>query len=135
MNRQLVAILLTTIFFIAPLAGCFGDDEETIVKVEESFVIDYKRPNEAVLKLGNFTSFTLEGEGNGIMTEPDVFLFVNHTYVKSHSVRVDDFMVHGYILTTPYATQANITFMDTEGRTEIIQVPIDEHRHLSLIHI
>lgn len=130
MNRQLVAILLTTIFFIAPLAGCFGDDEETIVKVEESFVIDYKRPNEAVLKLGNFTSFTLEGEGNGIMTEPDVFLFVNHTYVKSHSVRVDDFMVHGYILTTPYATQANITFMDTEGRTEIIQVPIEEHRHI-----
>ncbi len=126
MNRQLVAILLTTIFFIAPLAGCFGEEENSTVEIEGIFYIDFQHPSKAVMKLGEFMPFTLEGEGNAIMTQPDVMIFVNDTYVKSHKVMVLDDLVHGYLLTTPYTNGVNITFMDSDGRSEIIQVETAE---------
>ena len=126
MNRPLVAIILTGIFIIAPLSGCFGEEEQSVVKAEENLTINFLTPDNAVAKAGEFTSFTLEGNGNAIMTEADALLFVNGTYIKSHSIMAEDEMVFGQILTTPYSTNLNITFMDSSGRTEVIQIDVGE---------
>ena len=128
MNRPLVAVILTGIFIIAPISGCFGEEEQSVVKAEENLTINFLTPDNAVAKAGEFTSFTLEGNGNAIMTEADALLFVNGTYIKSHSIMAEDEMVFGQILTTPYSTNLNITFMDSSGRSEVIQIEEEKAR-------
>ena len=110
MSRRISALVLTTLFVIAPLAGCFGDEEVKEIVPAESFQIDFVDPEDAVIRSGEWHDFTLEGEGNAISTEADVLIFINGTYVKSHSVMVEDNTVYGQILTTPYVTEVNITF-------------------------
>ena len=126
MSRRISALLLTTIFVIAPLAGCFGDEEIKEIVPSESFQVDFVNPEDAILRSGEFHDFTLEGEGNAIMTEPNVLIFINGTYVKSHSVMVDKNTVFGQFLTTPYTTEVNITFMSDDGQNKIVKVPITE---------
>ena len=126
MSRRVSAFVLTTLFIIAPLAGCFGDDEAADIVPEDSLQIDFIDPQDAVLRSGEFHDFTLEGKGNAISTEPDVMIFINGTYVVSHSVMVEDNTVYGQFLTTPYVTEVNITFMADDGQSEIIKVPITE---------
>ena len=70
--------------------------------------------------------FHSRGRINAISTEPDVLIFVNGTYVKSHSVMVEDATIYGQILTTPFATDVNITFMSDDGQTEIVKVAVTE---------
>ena len=124
MNRQLTALVLTGLFLIAPLAGCFGEDEKSSVDPAGSFQIDFVNPENAVLRSGEFHDFTLEGEGNAISTDSDVLLFVNGSYVKSHKVMVEDTTIFGQILTTPYTTEVNIAFMDSDGLTEAVSVEL-----------
>ena len=126
MNRRLSALVLATLFVIAPLAGCFGSDEKETVVAAASFQIDFVDPEEAVLRTGEFHDFTLEGKGNTISTEPDVLIFINDTYVKSHSVMVEDNTVFGQFITTPYTTEVNITFMSSDGQSQVVNVPITE---------
>ena len=90
MSRRISALVLTTLFVIAPLAGCFGDEEVKEIVPAESFQIDFVDPEDAVIRSGEWHDFTLEGEGNAISTEADVLIFINGTYVKSHSVMVED---------------------------------------------
>ena len=124
MNRQLTALVLTGLFLIAPLAGCFGEDEKVSTTPADAFQIDFVNPDEAVLRVGEFHDFTLEGKGNAISTDSDVLIFVNGTYIKSHMVMVEDATVYGKILTTPYTTEVNIAFMDSEGKTAAVAVGI-----------
>ena len=124
MNRQLTALILTGLFLIAPLAGCFGEEEKVTIDPADSFQVDFVNPEDAVLRVGEFHDFTLEGKGNAISTDSDVLLFVNGSYVKSHSVRVDGATIFGQILTTPYTTEVNIAFMDSEGQTEAISMTL-----------
>jgi len=124
MNRQLTALVLTGLFLIAPLAGCFGEDEKVSTTPADAFQIDFVNPDEAVLRVGEFHDFTLKGKGNAISTDSDVLIFVNGTYIKSHMVMVEDATVYGKILTTPYTTEVNIAFMDSEGKTAAVAVGI-----------
>jgi hypothetical protein len=124
MNRQLTALVLTGLFLIAPLAGCFGEDEKVSTTPADAFQLDFVNPDEAVLRVGEFHDFTLEGKGNAISTDSDVLIFVNGTYIKSHMVMVEDATVYGKILTTPYTTEVNIAFMDSEGKTAAVAVGI-----------
>ncbi|MBA4695550.1 MAG: hypothetical protein H2066_06830, partial [Candidatus Poseidoniales archaeon] len=124
MSRRMSALVLTTIFVMAPLAGCFGDDEKETVVASESFQIDFVNPEDAILRTGEFHDFTLEGKGNAISTEADVLIFINDTYVKSHSVMVEDNTVFGQFITTPYTTEVNITFMSNDGQSQVVKVPI-----------
>jgi hypothetical protein len=124
MNRQLTALVLTGLFLIAPLAGCFGEDEKVSTTPADAFQIYFVNPDEAVLRVGEFHDFTLEGKGNAISTDSDVLIFVNGTYIKSHMVMVEDATVYGKILTTPYTTEVNIAFMDSEGKTAAVAVGI-----------
>ena len=124
MNRQLSALFLTVLFFVAPLAGCFGDEEKESVVPADSFQIDFVNPGDAILRSGEFHDFTLEGKGNAISTDSDVLIFINGTYVQSHSVMVEENTVFGQLLTTPYTTEVNIAFMSSDGQTEAVKVPI-----------
>ena len=126
MSRRISALVLTTLFVIAPLAGCFGDEETKEVVPADSFQIDFVDPQDAVMRSGEFHDFTLEGKGNAISTEPDVMIFINGTYVVSHSVMVEDNTVYGQFLTTPYVTEVNITFMSDDGQSEIVKVSTTE---------
>jgi len=124
MNRQLTALSMTVLFLIAPLVGCFGEEEEKVIDPASSFQIDFVNPEDAILRTGEFHDFTLEGEGNAISTGADVLLFVNGTYVKSHMIMVEDATIFGQILTTPYTSEVNIAFMDSGGQTESIAIEI-----------
>ncbi|MBT3656602.1 MAG: hypothetical protein HN544_00195, partial [Euryarchaeota archaeon] len=124
MNRQLTALILTGLFLVAPLAGCFGEDEKSEVYPADSLQIDFVNPEDAEMRTGEFHDFTLKGEGNAISTDADVLIFVNGTYVKDHMVMVEDATVFGQLLTTPYTTEVNIAFMDADGQTEAVSVPI-----------
>ena len=99
MNRHLTALILTGLFVIAPLSGCFGEDEQKSIDPAGSLQIDFVNPEDAVLRAGEFHDFTLVGEGNSIATQPDVLIFINGTYVKSHMVVVEDNTVYGQLLT------------------------------------
>ena len=56
MSRRISALVLTTLFVIAPLAGCFGDEEATEIVPEDSFQIDFVDPENAVLRSGDSTT-------------------------------------------------------------------------------
>ena len=95
MNRHLTALVLTGLFVIAPLSGCFGEDEPKAIDPAGALQIDFLNPEDAILRAGEFHDFTLVGEGNSITTQPDVLMFINGTYVKSHMVVVEDNTVYG----------------------------------------
>ena len=124
MNRHLTALILTGLFVIAPLSGCFGEDEQKSIDPAGSFQIDFVNPEDAILRTGEFHDFTLVGEGNSITTQPDVLIFINGTYVKSHSVMVEDNTVYGQLLTTPYTDEVSIAFMSSDGQTEALSISI-----------
>ena len=126
MSRRISALVLTTLFIIAPLAGCFGEEKVEDIVPADSLQIDFLNPEDAVLRSGEWHDFTLDGEGNAIATEPDVLIFINGTYVKSHSVVVEDNTVYGQILTTPFVSEVNITFISNDGRSEIVKVTVTE---------
>ena len=124
MNRHLTALILTGLFVIAPLSGCFGEDEQKAIDPAGALQIDFVNPEDAVLRSGEFHDFTLVGEGNSIATQPDVLIFINGTYVKSHMVVVEDNTVFGQLLTTPYTDEVSIAFMSSDGQTEALSVSI-----------
>lgn len=124
MNRAMSALLLATIFVLAPLAGCFGEDE--VEKIDPSSVlqIDFVDPASAVIKTGEWHDFTLEGKDWAISTESDVLLFVNGTYVVDHVVYGGEETVKGLILTTPFTTGVNITLIGSDGTSQVIEVAL-----------
>ncbi len=124
MNRHLTALVLAGLFMIAPLAGCFGEEEKASVDPAGALQIDFVNPEDAVLRAGEFHDFTLIGEGNSITTQPDVLIFINGTYVKSHMVMVEDNTVFGQLLTTPYTDEVSISFMSSDGQTEVLPIEI-----------
>ena len=125
MNRQMTALILTSVFVLAPLSGCFGNAEEKAINPAEDFQIDFVDPTDAIMKTGEWHDFTLEGIGNAISTEADVLLFVNGSYIPEHIVYGGENTVKGRLLTTPYTTDVNITFMNSKGESEIIVVPLE----------
>ena len=124
MNKQMTAIILTSVFVLAPLSGCFGNAEATAVDAADDFQIDFVDPTDATIKTGEWHDFTLEGEGNAISTEADVLLFVNGSYIPDHIVYGGENTVKGMLLTTPYTTDVNITFMNSKGESQILQIAI-----------
>ena len=124
MNRVWSAFLLTTIFILAPLSGCFGEDEVEMIDPASVLQIDFLNPSEASIKAGEWHAFTLEGEEWAISTESDVLLFVDGNYDIDHMVFGGKETVKGMILTTPYVTNVNITLIGSDGSSQVISVPL-----------
>ena len=138
MNRRPKAFMLTCLFVLASLAGCFGEEKEDVIDPSESFQVGFVNPEDAVIRTGEFNDFTLEGKGNSITTEPNVLIFINGTYVKGHTVTVEDNTIFGQFLTTPLTTHVNITFTDDRGTSQILEISVTDGVpivNLSLIHI
>lgn len=126
MNRRPKAFMLTCLFVLASLAGCFGEEKEDVIDPSESFQVGFVNPEDAVIRTGEFNDFTLEGKGNSITTEPNVLIFINGTYVKGHTVTVEDNTIFGQFLTTPLTTHVNITFTDDRGMSQILEISVTD---------
>ena len=126
MNRRPKAFMLTCLFVLASLAGCFGEEKEDVIDPSESFQVGFVNPEDAVIRTGEFNDFTLEGKGNSITTEPNVLIFINGTYVKGHTVTVEDNTIFGQFLTTPLTTHVNITFTDDRGTSQILEISVTD---------
>tara|TARA_B100000212_G_scaffold306045_1_gene254393 strand:- start:915 stop:2321 length:1407 start_codon:yes stop_codon:yes gene_type:complete len=126
MNRRPKAFMLTCLFVLASLAGCFGEEKEDVTDPSESFQVGFVNPEDAVIRTGEFNDFTLEGKGNSITTEPNVLIFINGTYVKGHTVTVEDNTIFGQFLTTPLTTHVNITFTDDRGISQILEISVTD---------
>jgi len=124
MNRRLSALLLVAIFCLAPLSGCFGEEE--IEKVDPSSVlqIDFVNPSDAIIRTGEWHEFTLKGEGYSLMSSSDVLMFVNNSYVLSHQIDGNDETILGKILTTPYTTEVILSLMHPDGSIDSIEVEL-----------
>ena len=118
--------MLTCLFVLASLAGCFGEEKEDVIDPSESFQVGFVNPEDAVIRTGEFNDFTLEGKGNSITTEPNVLIFINGTYVKGHTVTVEDNTIFGQFLTTPLTTHVNITFTDDRGTSQILEISVTD---------
>jgi len=118
--------MLTCLFVLASLAGCFGEEKEDVIDPSESFQVGFVNPEDAVIRTGEFNDFTLEGKGNSITTEPNVLIFINGTYVKGHTVTVEDNTIFGQFLTTPLTTHVNITFTDDRGISQILEISVTD---------
>ena len=123
-SRTSTVFLMVFLLLGTTLSGCFGDNGKATAVPSESFQIDFVNPEDAILRSGEFHDFTLEGEGNAITTASDVLIFINGTYVQSHSVVVEGNTIHGQILTTPYTSEVNIEFTGNGGLTQTVSVPI-----------
>ena len=109
-QASLRAFGLVLLMLIAPLAGCFGENEAEEVEVSDVLLIDAQDPSEISLKAGEYHDFILVGEGQRLVVPVDVFLIVNGTLVQSGEIKVgDEGQIGGKILTTPYTTAANLT--------------------------
>ena len=126
MNRRPKAFMLTCLFVLASLAGCFGEEKEDVIDPSESFQVGFVNPEDAVIRTGEFNDFTLEGKGNSITTEPNVLIFINGTYIKGHTVTVEDNTIFGQFLTTPLTTHVNITFTDDRGISQILEISVTD---------
>tara|TARA_B100000683_G_scaffold60346_1_gene58594 strand:- start:189 stop:1595 length:1407 start_codon:yes stop_codon:yes gene_type:complete len=126
MNRRPKAFMLTCLFVLASLAGCFGEEKEDVIDPSESFQVGFVNPEDAVIRTGEFNDFTLEGKGNSITTEPNVLIFINGTYVKGHTVTVEENTIFGQFLTTPLTTHVNITFTDDRGISQILEISVTD---------
>jgi len=127
-NQALLrAFSLILLMLLAPLAGCFGEEEVERVEVSEILLIDAKNPMEVSLNSGEIHQFMLEGEGQRLVVPADIFLFVNETLVNDGEIVVgEEGQIAGQILTTPYTTEANLTLYHPDGQSTEIDIPILE---------
>ncbi len=120
------AMLLVSLMFLAPLAGCFGEDEVAQQDTDAVLTIDGRPASEAVLRAGEWHDVLLMGEGMRISASAhDVLLFVNGSLDLDSSVPVNGDRVLVQLLTTPYTTNVELTLFDDEGRKTVFNPPIE----------
>ena len=116
MFTSLRAFSLITLMLMAPLAGCFGENEKEAQDAGEIFLIDFTPAGELPLRSGEWHTFTLEGEGTRLVVPEDILLFVNDSIVPLGVIRVpDNKLLNGKILTTPYVTSTTLTIVYADG--------------------
>ena len=124
MNSRLVALLLASIFILAPLSGCFGEEEVENVAASSVLQIDYLDPSDAIMRTGEWHDFTLDGEGYSLVSPSDILLFVDNTYVVTHQVDGGKLTVKGMILTTPFTDNVTLSLIHPDGSSEQIEVEL-----------
>ena len=126
MQASVRAMLLVSLMFLAPLAGCFGEDEVAQHDTDAALTIDGRPASEAVLRAGEWHDVLLMGEGMRISASAhDVLLFVNGSLDLDSSVPVNGDRVLVQLLTTPYTTNVELTLFDDEGRKTVFNPPIE----------
>jgi hypothetical protein len=116
-NAHARALMLVALMLIAPLSGCFGEDESTTsVKVDNVLTVDGLAATEATLRAGEWHELLLIGEGLRISAPAhDVLLFVNGALDIDSSVPVDGDRIALQLLTTPYTMEVELTIYTKDG--------------------
>ena len=126
MFNSLRAFSLITLMLMAPLAGCFGENENEVQDAGEIFLIDFAPAGDMALRSGEWHTFSLEGEGNRLVVPEDVLLFVNNSIVPLGVIRVPDAsLLNGKILTTPYVTSTTLTLVYDDGTAATIDLEVE----------
>ena len=98
-----------SIMVVAPLSGCFGENETLEVNLNDVLTIDGLAPSEAVMRAGEWHEVLLIGEDLRISAPAhDVLLFVNGVIDIDSSVPVEGDRVALRLLTTPYLSLIHI---------------------------
>ena len=126
MFNSLRAFSLITLMLMAPLAGCFGENEKEVRDAGEILLIDFEPAGDIALRSGEWHTFTLEGEGNRLVVPEDVLLFVNDSIVPLGVIQVQgDKLLNGKILTTPYVTSTTLILVFADGTGASVDLEVE----------
>ena len=126
MSRSIYAFSLIALMLMAPLSGCFGENEAEPQDASEVLYIDFAPAGEKSLRSGEWHTFTLEGEGTRLVVPEDVLLFVNESVVPLGVIQVQDAnLLNGKILTTPYVTSTMFTVVYADGTGSTIDLEVE----------
>ena len=127
MSKSVKSFAIIAIIFLAPLAGCFGDNETPNVDLKEIILIDYLAPGEVTIKTGQWHDILLDGDGYRLQAPRDILLFVNGSVILDGMIEViGDDVINAKLLTTPYTTDANLTLIHPDGTSSKVILEIDE---------
>ncbi len=127
MSKSVKSFAIIAIIFLAPLAGCFGDNETPIVDLKEIILIDYLAPGEVTIKTGQWHDILLDGDGYRLQAPRDILLFVNGSVILDGMIEViGDDVINAKLLTTPYTTDANLTLIHPDGTSSRVILEIEE---------
>lgn len=127
MSKSVKSFAIIAIIFLAPLAGCFGDNETPTVDLKEIILIDYLAPGEVTIKTGQWHDILLDGDGYRLQAPRDILLFVNGTIIIDGMIEVvGDDVINAKLLTTPYTTDANLTLIHPDGTSSRVILEIEE---------
>jgi hypothetical protein len=127
MSKSVKSFAIIAIIFLAPLAGCFGDNETPTIDLKEILLIDYLAPGEVTIKSGQWHDILLDGDGYRLQAPIDVLLFVNGTIILDGMIEVvGDDVLKAKLLTTPYTTDANLTLIHPNGATSKVELVMEE---------
>ena len=111
---------------VAPLSGCFGDNETLEVNLNDVLTIDGLAPSEAVVRAGEWHEVLLLGEDLRISAPAhDVLLFVNGVIDIDSSVPVEGDRVALRLLTTPYTEEVELTIYAKDGTKSVYNPPVE----------
>ena len=127
MSKSVKSFAIIAIIFLAPLAGCFGDNETPNVDLKEIILIDYLAPGEVTIKTGQWHDILLDGDGYRLQAPRDILLFVNGSVILDGMIEViGDDVINAKLLTTPYTTDANLTLIHPDGTSSKVILEIEE---------
>ena len=124
MGRKTSGFFLAILCVFAPLSGCFGEEDQIKIDVSEVLSFDFDSPQNAELLAGEWTPFSLTGDGFRLESSPDVFMFVEDTYVIEHVISGSSEVVKGKILVTPYAQTAGLILHHPDGQKDELNIPV-----------
>ena len=126
MSKSVKSFAIIAIIFLAPLAGCFGENEKESQEAGDVLLIDFAPAGDFPLRSGEWHTFTLEGEGTRLVVPEDVLLFVNNSVVPLGVIQVpDDSLLSGKILTTPYVTSTTFTLVYADGTGTTVDLEVE----------
>ena len=126
MSKSVKSFAIIAIIFLAPLAGCFGENEKESQEAGDVLLIDFAPAGDFPLRSGEWHTFTLEGEGTRLVVPEDVLLFVNNSVVPLGVIQVpDDSLLNGKILTTPYVTSTTFTLVYADGTATTVDLEVE----------
>ena len=125
-NATLRAFLLVSLMLIAPLSGCFGEEEPQAVSMSNALTIDGLAADDAVIRAGEWHDLLLMGDGLRISAPAhDVLFFMDGVLDIDSSVPVEGDRVQLRLLTTPYTEEVVLNIYTKDGVKTVLTPPIE----------
>ena len=118
-------MFLVLLMILAPLSGCFGEDEQENASITSVLQINFSDPSEVVLRTGEWHEFILEGQGRAISVSTDVLMFVNNSVITNGYYKVEGEQINGRLLLTPYTDEVDILIVHPDGSSDTIEMEVE----------